>query len=161
MTDFITCDLCDDHPDSVSVVTGLHWHHYGARSAFSGQIITVKCFEDNSKVKSLLNTDGEGKVLVVDGGGSLRNALIGDMIGASAVKNHWAGVLIYGACRDVDALATLDIGIAALGAVPIKSVRKDEGQVNLPIQFGGVTFTPGHYVYIDRNGVITAPTALI
>lgn len=161
MTDFITCDLCDEHPERVSVVTGLQWQHYGARPAFGGQIITVKCFEDNSKVKSLLSTDGEGKVLVVDGGGSLRNALIGDMIAASAVKNHWAGVLIYGACRDVDALATLDIGITALGAVPIKSVRQDEGQVNLPIQFGGVTFTPGHYVYVDRNGVITAATALI
>lgn len=161
MTDFITCDLCDEYPDRVHVVTGLQWQYYGAHTAFSGQIITVKCFEDNSKVKSLLNTDGEGKVLVVDGGGSLRNALIGDMIGASAVKNHWAGVLIYGACRDVDALATLPIGITALGSVPIKSVRNDEGQVNIPVQFGGVTFTPGHYVYVDRNGVITAQEALI
>lgn len=160
MTDFITCDLCDEHPDLVNVVTGIQWQHYGGRPAFGGQIITVKCFEDNSKVKSLLSTDGEGKVLIVDGGGSLRNALIGDMIAASAVQNHWAGVLIYGACRDVEALAKLDLGITALGSVPIKSVRLDEGQVNLPIRFGGVTFTPGQYVYVDRNGVITATKAL-
>lgn len=160
MTDFITCDLCDEHPDDIQVVTGIQWQHYGASPSFSGQIITVKCFEDNSKVKSLLNTDGSGKVLVVDGGGSLRKALLGDMIGESAVKHSWAGVVIYGACRDIDALASLNLGITALGAVPIRSVRCDEGQVNLPISFGGVTFTPGHYVYVDRNGVITSAKAL-
>lgn len=158
---FVTCDLCDDNADLVSVVTGLHWYGYGGRAAFGGEIVTVKCFEDNSRVKAHLGTDGKGKVLVVDGGGSLRNALIGDMIAANAVKNGWEGVIIHGACRDVDELAKLDIGVMALGCVPIKSVRRDEGQLNVEITFGGVVFRPGEYVYADNNGVIAAPQALV
>lgn len=158
---FVTCDLCDDNADLVSVVTGLHWYSYGGRAAFGGEIVTVKCFEDNSRVKEHLGTDGKGKVLVVDGGASLRNALIGDLIAANAVKNGWEGVIIHGACRDVDELAKLDIGVMALGCVPIKSVRRDEGQLNIDITFGGVTFRPGEFVYADNNGVITAPKALL
>lgn len=157
----VTCDLCDDNADLVSVVTGLNWISYGGRDAFGGEIVTVKCFEDNSRVKEHLGTDGHGKVLVVDGGASLRNALIGDMIAANAVKNGWEGVILYGACRDVDELAKLDIGVQALGCVPIKSVRRDEGQLNIDINFGGVRFRPGEYVYADNNGVIVAPKALI
>ena len=91
---FVTCDLCDDNADSVCVGTGLNWRSYGGRDAFGGEIVTVKCFEDNSRVKEHLGTDGKGKVLVVDGGGSLRNALIGDMIAENAVKNGWEGVII-------------------------------------------------------------------
>ena len=157
---FVTCDLCDDHADRVAVVTGLNWQNFGGRKAFSGEVVTVKCFEDNSRVKEHLATDGRGKVLVVDGGGSLRNALIGDMIAENAVSNGWEGVIIYGACRDVDALATLDIGVMTLGCVPIKSVRRGEGQLNIAIHFGGVTFRPGDYVYADNNGVICAPEKL-
>ena len=158
---FVTCDLCDDNADIVSVVTGFNGFSFGGRSAFGGEIVTVKCFEDNSQVKAHLGTDGKGKVLVVDGGGSLRNALIGDMIAENAVKNGWEGVIIYGACRDVDALGTLDLGVVTLGCVPIKSVRRDEGQLNIDIHFGGVTFRPGEYVYADNNGIITAPKALL
>jgi regulator of ribonuclease activity A len=157
---FVTCDLCDENEGEVAVVTGVQWHSYGGKSAFYGEIVTVKCFEDNSRVKELLATNGAGKVLVVDGGGSLRNALIGDMIAENAVKNGWAGVLIYGACRDVDALATLDIGITTLGCVPIKSVRRNEGQTGLAVHFGGVTFNPGAYVYVDNNGVVVSSKAL-
>ena len=158
---FVTCDLCDENPEEVSVVRELQWHSFGGRSAFGGEIVTVKCFEDNSRVKEqLTGTDGRGKVLVVDGGGSLRNALIGDMIAEKAVGNGWEGVIIYGACRDVDELAKLDIGVMALGCVPIKSVRRDEGQLNIDVAFGGVVFTPGQHVYADNNGIIAAPRAL-
>jgi regulator of ribonuclease activity A len=158
---FVTCDLCDAHEDNVQVVTGLHWHSYGGRKVFSGQAVTVKCFEDNSRVKETLATVGHGKVLVVDGGASLRMALIGDMIGESAVKHGWSGVIIYGACRDVDELAKLDLGVVTLGCVPMKSVRRGEGQLNINIAFGGVQICPGDYVYVDNNGIVVSASALM
>lgn len=158
---FVTCDLCDENEGKVQVVSGLLWQSFGGRKTFSGQVVTVKCFEDNTKVKELLATPGAGKVLLVDGGGSLRNALIGDMIGESAVKNGWHGVVIYGACRDVDELAKLDLGVVALGAVPIKSVRRGEGQQDIAISFGGVTINSGDYVYVDNNGIVVSGSALI
>lgn len=155
-----TPDLCDDHADSVQVVAGLNWHSYGGRDRFGGEVATVKCFEDNSRVKETLATAGDGRVLVVDGGGSLRHALIGDMIATGAGDNGWAGIIIFGACRDVEVLAEIDFGVVALGCVPRKSVRRGEGQVDLPIQFGGVTFRPGDYVYADANGIIVAGNAI-
>lgn len=157
---WITPDLCDAHPDEVRVVHGIQWQSYGGRRSFGGRLDTVKCYEDNSRIKERLASPGEGKVLVVDGGGSLRHALIGDMIAEKAVGTGWAGVIIYGACRDVDALAELDIGVIALGCVPIKSVRRGEGQLNVPVAFGNVSFNPGEYVYADANGVIVAGQAL-
>lgn len=158
---FVTCDLCDANEGKIAVVTGLQWRSFGGRAAFAGEIVTVKCFEDNSRVKETLATPGKGKVLVVDGGGSLRNALIGDMIAENAVSNGWEGILIHGACRDVDELAKLDFGVVALGCVPIKSVRRGEGQLDIDISFGGVTFTPGHHVYIDNNGVLVSAQKLL
>ncbi len=151
-----TPDLCDQHPDRIQVVTGLQWQSYGGRAAFAGPIETVKCFEDNSRIKEVLATPGNGRVLVVDGGGSLRHALIGDMIAAGARDHDWAGIIINGACRDVEVLAGIDFGVFALGCVPIKSVRRGEGQLGVPIQFGGVRFLPGHHVHADANGVIVA-----
>lgn len=159
--DFVTCDLCDDNEGKVAVVAGLQWQSYGGRDRFCGEAVTVKCFEDNSRVKEELANPGAGKVLVVDGGGSLRNALIGDMIAENAVKNGWEGVVIHGACRDVDELAKLDIGVVTLGCVPIKSVRRGEGQLNIPISFGGVTLSPGDHIYVDNNGIIASTTALL
>ena len=158
---FVTCDLCDANEGKIAVVTGLQWRSFGGRAAFAGEIVTVKCFEDNSRVKETLATPGKGKVLVVDGGGSLCNALIGDMIAENAVSNGWEGILIHGACRDVDELAKLDFGVVALGCVPIKSVRRGEGQLDIDISFGGVTFTPGHHVYIDNNGVLVSAQKLL
>ncbi len=155
-----TPDLCDDHADLVRVVTGLHWRSFGGRERFGGPVATVKCFEDNSRVKELLGQPGDGRVLVVDGGGSLRHALIGDLIAGNARDNGWSGVIIHGACRDVEVLAEIDLGLFALGCVPIKSVRRDEGQVDLPVHFGGVTFRPGEWVYADANGVIAAEREL-
>ena len=133
-TAFVTCDLLDDHPElDLQVVSpsmdGKFFKSYGARKTFGGQVVTVKCFEDNSRVKELLATDGTGKVLVVDGGASMRCALMGDLIAESAVKNHWNGVVIYGCVRDVDAIAELDLGVHALAAIPQKSNRKGVGKL--------------------------------
>lgn len=122
--------------------------------------MTVKCFEDNSRVKELLATDGAGKVLVVDGGASMRCALLGDLIGESAVQNHWAGVVVYGCVRDVDALAQLDLGVQALAAIPQKSNRKGAGETGVILNFGGVSIQPGAYIYADNNGILVSATAL-
>jgi regulator of ribonuclease activity A len=157
---FVTCDLCDDHPDDVRVCEPM-FASFGGRETFGGEIVTVKCHEDNSRVKELLATPGKGKVLMVDGGGSLRCALMGDLISASAVQNGWEGVIIYGCVRDVDALAELDIGVHAVAAIPLKSVRKGVGETGLDITFGGITFVQGQYVYADNNGVITSPKKLV
>ena len=158
---FSTPDLCDAYPQDVQVVTDLHWHNYGGKRSFSGRIETVKCFEDNSRVKESLGQPGEGRVLIVDGGGSLRHALIGDQIAAMAADNGWSGIIIHGACRDVEVLHGIDFGVMALGAVPIKSVRRGEGQTGLPVSFGRVLFKPGDWVYADANGIISAPRSLV
>ncbi|MEE4637953.1 MAG: ribonuclease E activity regulator RraA [Wenzhouxiangella sp.] len=153
---FSTPDLCDAHPDLVEVVTGLHWQSYGGKAAFCGPIETVRCFEDNSRVKECLAEPGRGRVLVVDGGGSLRHALIGDQIAAMAADNGWSGIVIHGACRDVDVLPGIDFGVLALGAVPLKSVRRGEGKVGVSVSFGRVLFKPGDWLYADVNGIICA-----
>jgi len=157
---FVTCDLCDENPDDVRVCEPM-LSQFGGRECFGGEIVTAKCFEDNSRVKETLGTPGKGKVLVVDGGGSLRCALLGDMIGEDAVKNGWEGVIVYGCVRDVDALGTLDLGVQALGSIPLKSNRRGEGQKDIPVTFGGVTFVPGQYVYADNNGVIVSAKKLL
>ena len=158
MTQYVTPDLCDAYP-LVRVLTPM-FKNFGGRKSFGGQVVTVKCFEDNSRVKELLATEGTGKVLVVDGGGSLRCALLGDMIGESAVKYGWEGVIIYGCVRDVDALAELDLGVQALAAMPLKSVRKGVGELGLSLSFGGVIIENGEYIYADNNGVIVSAEAL-
>ena len=155
-----TPDLCDAHSDKVQVVTGLHWHSYGGVHAFAGPMETVKCFEDNSRVKEILAQPSRGKVLVVDGGGSLRHALIGDQIAANATENGWVGIVIHGACRDVDVLIDINFGVMALGSVPIKSVRRGEGQTGVPLAFGQIEFRPGEWLYADANGIITASEPL-
>ncbi len=157
---FVTCDLCDENPDDVRVCEPM-FSQFGGKDCFGGEAVTVKCFEDNSRVKETLGTPGAGKVLVVDGGGSLRCALLGDMIGEDAVKNGWEGVIVYGCVRDVDALGTLDLGVQALASIPLKSNRRGEGQKDIPVSFGGVTFRSGDYVYADNNGVIVSTKKLI
>lgn len=163
---FVTCDLLDDHPEkNLQVVSpyldGKFFKSYGARQSFSGQVITVKCFEDNSRVKELLATDGTGKVLVVDGGASMRCALMGDMIAESAVNHHWNGVVIYGCIRDVDAISKLDLGVHALAAIPQKSNRKGIGEVDVNLYFGGVTIQTGDYLYADNNGIVISKEKLV
>ena len=153
---FSTPEICDAFPRDVAVCE-LQFRSFGRDSAFAGRMVTVKCFEDNSLVKEILATDGTGKVLVVDGGGSLRRALIGDQIGGAAVKNRWAGIVLNGAVRDVDELNALQIGIKALGSSPLKTDKRGEGQREIEVCFGGVKFVPGHYLVADNNGVIVSP----
>jgi regulator of ribonuclease activity A len=160
MTTLSTPDLCDQFPDDVRVLAPM-FNSYGGVAAFGGEIVTVKCFEDNSLVKEELAKPGTGKVLVVDGGGSLRKALLGDLIAASAVKNGWAGVVIHGCIRDVDAIRVMSLGVQALNTIPLKTEKRGIGDLNVPVTFGGITFFPGEYLYADNNGVIVAHRPLL
>lgn len=150
-----TPDLCDAFPDDVSVLEPL-LRNFGGINAFGGPISTVKCHEDNSLVKTALDEPGNGRVLVVDGGGSMRRALLGDLLAQKAVSNGWAGVLVYGCIRDVDVIATLPLGVQAIAANPLKTDKRNEGQRDIALHFGGVQFVPGQFVYADNNGVIVA-----
>lgn len=157
---FSTPDLCDAYPDDVHACEAM-FLSFGQRHEFAGQIATIKCFEDNSLVKARLAQPGDGKVLVVDGGGSLRRALLGDQIGESAVKNNWQGLLFFGAVRDVRELGQLDIGIRALGATPLKTEKRGEGQEGIVLNFASISFCPGQYVYADDNGVVVSEKNLL
>ncbi|MCP5015615.1 MAG: putative 4-hydroxy-4-methyl-2-oxoglutarate aldolase [Ketobacter sp.] len=156
---FVTPDLCDAYPESVRIVEPL-FTNYGGRESFGGEIITVKCHEDNSLVKEHVGKPGAGRVMVVDGGGSLRCALLGDMLAEKAAQNGWAGLIIYGCIRDVDEIRNTDLGVQALRTIPIKSNRQGRGDLNIPVAFGGVTFHPGEYVYADNNGIIVSSVEL-
>jgi regulator of ribonuclease activity A len=134
--------------------------NYGGRKQFGGAIVTVKCFEDNSCVKQLAGTPGEGRVLVVDGGGSMRRACLGDMLAEKASSNGWSGIIIYGCIRDVDEIRATDIGVQALGVHPVKTEKKNIGEINVPVTFGGLTFIPGEYLYADNNGVVVSAERL-
>ncbi|NUB17309.1 ribonuclease E activity regulator RraA [Azospirillum brasilense] len=154
MTDFdSTCDLYDRFEKTARVADPV-FRDFGGRRRFSGAAVTVKCFEDNSRVKELLGTPGQGKVLVVDGGGGLRAALMGDLIAKDAVKNGWEGVVIHGCVRDAAVLATLDLGIKALAAIPRKTVRNGEGQKDLPVTLANIRINPGDLVFADADGVL-------
>jgi regulator of ribonuclease activity A len=156
---FVTADLIDAYgPELTGCET--QFRSYGARARFAGPIATVRCHEDNALVKRVLGTPGEGRVLVVDGSGSLRTALLGDMIAASAVAQGWAGVVINGAVRDVVALRELDLGIRALGSNPCKSAKDGAGEVDVPVLFGGAEFRPGSWLYADEDGIVVAPRRL-
>lgn len=152
MTFIPTCDLFDKFKDAARFLTP-GFHDFGAVKRFSGEVVTVKCLEDNSRVKELLATPGLGRVLVVDGAGSLRCALMGDMIAASAVKHGWAGVVIWGCVRDVAELANLQLGIKALAAIPRASTRRDQGVVDIPVELPGALVNPGDALFADEDGV--------
>ena len=154
-----TPDLCDQYPELVRVVEPM-LSNFGGREQFCGQITTIKCFEDNSLVKQLVGTSGEGRVIVVDAGGSLRRACLGDMLAEQAASNGWAGLIIYGCIRDVDQIRAADIGVQALGVHPMKTDKKGVGELNIPVTFGGVTFAPKDYVYADNNGIILSAQPL-
>ncbi|MBB1486081.1 ribonuclease E activity regulator RraA [Oceanospirillum sediminis] len=156
---FVTPDLCDAYPELVKAVEP-GFANYGGVDSFGGEIVTVKCFEDNSKVKELVDEPGEGRVMVVDAGGSFRCAMLGDMLAEKAVNSGWAGIIMYGCVRDVDVLAELELGVQALGSHPMKSLKKGIGEVGGDVTFGGVTFKQGEYVYADNNGIITSPEPL-
>lgn len=154
----VTPDLCDDYPEIQVVEPG--FRNFGGVSAFGGEIVTVKCFEDNSVVKEQVGLPGNGRVMVVDGGGSKRNALLGDMLAEKAASNGWAGLVIYGCIRDVDVIGETQLGVQALGTHPRKTEKRGIGDLNVPVTFGGVTFHPGHYIYADNNGIVVSEQAL-
>jgi regulator of ribonuclease activity A len=154
---FKTADLCDQYEnddDAGLQVAAPIFRHYGGNRAFTGSIVTLKIFEDNAKVRTILSENGDGKVLVVDGGGSTRCALLGDQLGILAQKNGWAGVVVYGCVRDTDELAKLPLGVVALGTCPRRSVKKDEGDVNVTLHFADVNFVPGEQLFADEDGII-------
>ena len=156
---FSVCDLCDEHEDEIQIAESL-FDNYGGDSVFGGRIATVRCHEDNSLVKARVATPGDGMVLVVDGGGSLRRSLLGDQLAAKAATNGWAGIIINGAIRDVEVIADIALGVKALNVIPLKTEKRGLGEDDVPVQFAGVTFTPGAYVYADLNGVIVSQKAL-
>ncbi|MBB6550557.1 ribonuclease E activity regulator RraA [Nonomuraea rubra] len=149
----VTADLYDERGDQLDSCD-LQLRQYGGRHAFAGPVVTVLCHEDNALLKSILAEPGEGRVLVVDGGGSLHTALMGDVIAGLAVSNGWAGVVINGAVRDVAALRELDLGIKALGSNPRKSGKQGTGERDVPVTFGGVTFHPGAELFSDDDGIL-------
>ena len=157
--DVLTTDLCDAHEDKVRVVEPM-FRSFGGRPAFNGRIATLKLFEDNSLVRKALESPGDSRVLVIDGGGSRRRALVGDQLAALGVKNGWAGVVVYGCIRDSRAIRAMDIGVFALDTHTMKTVKKNVGESDIPVSFGGVTFTPGEWLYADEDGVIVSAIAL-
>jgi regulator of ribonuclease activity A len=148
-----TCDLFDDYGDALGVLPA-SLRHYGGRGAFHGRAVTVKTFEVNSHVKELANTPGHGRVMVVDGGGSLRRALCGDVIAAEAAASGWAGIVIWGAVRDVAQLAETPIGIMAMGHTPARCVRKGEGEVGVDLRIDGVAVADGDTIVADADGAL-------
>ena len=157
--EFTTPDLCDDFPEYVRVAEP-GFKNYGGVQSFCGEIVTLKCFEDNSLVREFVGKEGAGKVLVVDGGGSFRRAMLGDMLAEKAVSQGWAGIIIYGCIRDVDVIGKLDLGVQALGSHPMKTEKKGAGEANISVSFHGIDFVPGQFVYADNNGVIVTAEKL-
>jgi len=151
-----TADLVDQHGESLASCD-TQFRQFGARSSFEGEVVTVRCHEDNALLKSVLGEPGHGKVLVVDGDGSVHCALVGDVIAALAASNGWEGVVVHGAVRDVTLLAGIDLGVKALGSNPRKSQKNGTGEHNVPVTFGGVVFTPGAHLVSDDDGVVVLP----
>ena len=156
---FKTPDLCDHFESelgkTVRVVAPM-FQRYGGRVAFSGEIVTLKIFEDNALVREVFSEDGTGKVLVIDGGGSLRCALVGDQLAILAQRNGWQGAIVYGCIRDSGDIAGIDIGIRALATHPQKTLKKGVGDRNVSVTFGGVTFHPGEHLYTDEDGIVVS-----
>ncbi len=148
-------DICDDFFDEITVLEPL-FADYGGKSKFSGEVVTIKCFEDNSLVRDAVKTEGRGRVLVVDGGGSLRHALLGDLLAAAAAENGWQGLLINGCVRDLEILETIDLGVKALNCYPVKTEKRGEGRLDVNVSFAGARIQPGQFLYSDTNGVVVA-----
>ena len=158
MTEISTPDLSDEFPEVRALE--LPFSNYGGNLRFGGPVVTIKCHEDNSLVKQAVGEPGEGRVIVVDGGGSRRRALLGDMLAEKAASNDWAGLVINGVIRDVDEIGQTALGVQALGTCPIKTEKLGVGQRDIPVTIAGVEIQPGDYVYADNNGVIVSKIAL-
>ena len=157
--EYNTSELCDLFADSVDVVDPI-FASFGGRYSFGGEITTIKCFEDRGLIDRVLAQPGAGKVLLIDGGGSSRRALFDASSAQVAIDNDWEGVVIYGSVREVDSLAELDIGVLAVAAIPVNAECESSGEVDLPVNFGGVTFLPEDHLYADSTGVILSPEPL-
>jgi regulator of ribonuclease activity A len=157
---FKTADLCDRFAAELQIPEPV-FRSFGGRRSFSGPASTVKCFEDNSRVKEAVAERGQGRVLVVDGGGSRRCALLGDMLGKQAADNGWSGVVIHGCVRDSADMAEFDLGVLALAAMPVRSEKKGEGQRDVFIDIAGARIHPGDFVYVDEDGLVVARRALV
>lgn len=157
--EYNTSELCDLYADSVDVLEPL-FASYGGRRSFGGQIHTVKCFEDNGLIRKMLTDSGVGKILLIDGGGSARRALVGAELASIAAANGWEGIVCYGSVRDLDALEDFDIGIQAVNAIPVGADDKGFGEIDVPVNFAGVTFLPGDHLYADSTGIILSPDPL-
>ena len=163
-TPFATCDLCDEHKNDTDGdfrVLPPVFKDYGRRIKFSGEVSTVKCFEDNTLVKAAVDSPGHGRVLVVDGGASLRRALVGGNLGKAAAKNGWSGVLVDGCVRDSAELAECEVGIRALALMPLPTEKRQEGQRDVAVQIQGVWVRPGDWLYADEDGIVVASRPLI
>jgi regulator of ribonuclease activity A len=159
-SDFSTCDLCDAHKNDrggAFRVLPPVFHDYGGVARFAGPVSTVKCHEDNSLVKAALDEPGHGRVLVVDGGASLRHALVGGNLAAAAARNGWAGVVVDGAVRDKAELQACAVGIRALALMPLPTEKRNQGQRDVPVQVQGVTVRPGELLYADADGMVVLP----
>ena len=160
---FKTPDLCDEFETelgkTVRVVAPM-FQRYGGRTSFSGEIVTLKIFEDNSLVREAFAENGKRKVLVIDGGGSLRRALVGDQLAALGVRNGWNGIVVYGCIRDAAAIGAMDIGVLALATHPQKTDKKNVGEADVPLTFGGVTLHPGEWLCADADGVLVSTQML-
>lgn len=156
---FATADLYDGHEENLKIATPM-FNDYGGKKSFSGPASTVKVFEDNSLVRAALEEPGEGRVLVVDGEGSLRCALVGDMLAVLGKDNGWQGIVVYGCIRDSAVIADIDIGVKALNTNPRKSVKKGIGERDVRVVFADVTINPGDYIYADEDGVVISSEKL-
>ncbi len=154
-----TTDLCDAHAGEVRVAAPI-FRHYGGKTAFHGRIATLKIFEDNGLVRQTLDTPGDGRVLVVDGGGSLRCALLGDQLAALAVNNGWAGVVVWGCIRDSIAIGGMELGVLALATHPQKTVKQNHGDAEVAVSFAGIDFRPDEWLYVDADGLVVSARRL-
>lgn len=150
-----TPDICDTHEGKIRVLEPI-FNNYGGVKAFCGQAVTIKCFEDNSVLKKLVNETGKGQVIVMDGGGSIRHAILGDMLAAKAAENGWAGIIINGCIRDVDEIAATPLGVKALNVHPMKTDKRGLGDLNVTVQMAGQVIEPGDWIYADNNGVVVS-----
>ena len=157
--EYNTSELCNIYADSVDVLEPL-FCNYGGRSSFGGQVVTIKCFENNGVILKTLKEPGEGKVLVIDGGGSTRRALLDIDVAETAVENGWEGIVCFGSVRDVDALEELELGIQALVSIPVGATDEVVGEIDVAINFAGVTFLPEDHIYADNTGIILSPDPL-
>lgn len=155
-----TADLCDQFEDRLRVADPIGLRSFGGRAAFGGPISTLKVFEDNSLVRSALEGPGNGRVLVVDAGGSMRCAMVGDQLAVLGVDNGWAGIVVYGCIRDSHAIGQMDIGVLALGTHPRKSIKKGVGERDIPVRFAGLSFVAGEHLYADHDGIVVSADAL-